>query len=121
MYSRGDKEFIIDMFLASKKILKYTEGMSFVDFINDEKTFDAVIRNFEILGEAVKNISKGFKEKYPEIEWKKVAGTRDKLIHFYFGIDKEIVWDTIKKNIPELLKRLKAVIQAEGWEGEIED
>ncbi len=52
---------------------------------------------------------------------KKVAGTRDKLIHFYFGIDKEIVWDTIKENLPELLKKLKTVIQAEGWEGEIED
>ncbi len=121
MYDRGDKEFVIDMFLACKKILKYTEGMSFGDFVNDEKTFDAVVRNFEILGEAVKNISNEFKEKYPEIEWKKVAGTRDKLIHFYFGIDKEIVWDTIKENLPELLKKIKTVIQAEGWEGEIED
>ena len=91
MYKRGNKEFILDMFLACQRILEYTKDMSSEEFVKDNKTLDAVVRNVEILGEAVKNISKEFMEKYPEIEWSKIARTRDKFIHFYFRIDKEVV------------------------------
>jgi len=83
MYKRGDKEFILDMLNACEKIIKYTENLDFDGFLEDEKTIDACIRNVEILGEAVKNISPEFKEKYPEIEWREIARTRDKLIHSY--------------------------------------
>ena len=118
MYKRGDKEFILDMFFSCQKILKYTEGLSFEEFKNDEKTTDAVVRNIEILGEAVKNISKEFRERYPHIEWKEIAKTRDKLIHFYFGIDVEIVWKIVKFDIPSLYEKLKDIIRKEGWEDE---
>lgn len=119
MFKRGDREFVLDMFLACRKILDYTEGLSFSEFARDDKTIDAVIRNIEILGEAVKNVSEELREKYPHVEWSKIARTRDKLIHFYFGVDKEIVWDIVKENIPELLDDLWDIIQREGWSDEV--
>jgi len=119
MFKRGDREFVLDMFLACRKVLDYTEGLSFREFARDDKTIDAVIRNIEILGEAAKNISEEFRDRYPHIEWSKIARTRDKLIHFYFGVNKEIVWDIGKENIPELLNDLRHIIQREGWSDEI--
>ncbi len=119
MYSRGDKEFLLDMFLSCKRILEYTKELSFEDFQKDNKTIDATIRNIEILGEAVKNISKNFQEKYPDIKWNLIARTRDKLIHFYFGIDVPTLWKTIAMDIPVLYAKLKKIIEIENWEDEI--
>ncbi len=73
-------------------------------FLNDEKTVDAVVRNLEILGEATKMISKEFREKYPEIEWKKIAGIRNRVIHQYFGVSLEIIWEIMRQDIPGLYK-----------------
>ncbi len=116
MYKRGDREFIVDMFLACWKILDYTEDMTFEEFLSDDKTLDAVVRNIEILGEAVKGISKEFREKYQDIEWNKIARTRDKLIHFYFGVNPEITWRIVKMDIPILLEKLGKIIKERGWE-----
>lgn len=93
--------FLKDMQNAVNKILRYTENIDFEIFLKDEKTIDAVERNFEIIGEAVKNLPEEFKNKYPEIPFKQIAGMRDKLIHDYFGVDYEIVWKTIKTKLPE--------------------
>lgn len=76
--------------------------MEFDEFKKDDKTSSAVIRKFEIIGEATKKISESLKKKYPEIPWKEMAGMRDKLIHFYFGIDYKLVWQTIKHRIPQI-------------------
>ena len=120
MYKRGDKELILDMFLSCQRILEYTEGLSFEEFANDSKTLDAVVRNIEILGEAVKNVSKEFMKKYPGIEWREIARTRDKLIHFYFGVDIDIIWRIVSSDIPSLFENLKAIIKKEGWKDELE-
>jgi len=119
MYKRRDKEFVMDMFIAVQSIMEYTEAMNFEKFFKDKKTVDAVLRNIEILGEAVKNISKEFQMKYPEIEWKAIAKTRDKLIHFYFGVDVDTVWEIIVQDIPVLNEKLRKIIKNEGWEEEI--
>ena len=79
-----------------------------------------MVRNNEILGEAGKKISNEFMRKYPNIEWSKIARTRDKLIHFYFGVNMEIVWKIVSLDIPSLFEALKAIIKKEGWEGELE-
>jgi len=121
MFDRGNKEFIVDMFLSCRKIVEYTRGLSFDEFVKDDKTLDAVVRNLEILGEAVKNLTDDFRKKYSEVEWSLIAKTRDKLIHYYFGIDNETLWKIVKSDIPDLLDKLRNIIQAEGWEGEIED
>ena len=119
MYKRGDKEFILDMLFACKRIKDYTSGLSFEEFEKDIKTVDAVIRNVEILGEATKNISKSFTEKYKDIEWSYIAKTRDKLIHSYFGVDLEILWEIIYHNIPALTEKLYDIIKKEEWENDL--
>lgn len=116
MYKRGDKEFILDMFLACKRILEYTKGMDYEMFSKNQLVIDAVARNIEILGEASKNISKQFKEKYHNVEWSEIAKTRDKIIHNYFGISLTILWDIITIDIPLLKEKLEKVIELENWE-----
>ncbi len=95
-------DFVEDIINAMNKALKFVEGISYEEFAKDDKTVFAVIRAIEIIGEAVKNIPEDIREKYPEIPWKGMAGMRDKVIHGYFGVDIKVVWDTVKKRIPEL-------------------
>ena len=73
----------------------------------------AIIRELEVIGEAVKNIPKNVREEYSNIAWKQIAGMRDKLIHHYFGVDLDIVWDTIKKDLPELERQIKEILKEE--------
>lgn len=74
--------------------------------MSDSKTRDAVVRNLEIIGEAAKKVSEEFKSKYPDIEWKRIGGMRDKMIHEYFGINFELVWDVVDKKLPSLKKKI---------------
>ena len=94
--------FLNDILKCIQKIQKYTKGKSYDDFIKDELLVDGIVRNLEVIGEAVKNIPADFRKKYPTVEWKKIAGLRDILIHEYFGIDYELLWDIVKNKIPEL-------------------
>ncbi len=110
MPKRGDKEFIEDIKEAIWRIQYYTNQMDFDQLLHDIKTQDAVVRNIEIIGEAVKNLSRDLKEKHKDIEWKDIAGMRDKIIHFYFGIKWDVVWDVIKNKIPELKPKLESII-----------
>lgn len=99
---REYSDYIEDIIDAIQNIENFTEGMTFDVFQGDTKTAFAVIRALEIIGEAVKNISESIKNNYPDIPWKEMAGMRDKLIHEYFGIKYQIIWDTIKEEIPNL-------------------
>lgn len=83
-------------------LAKETEGLKFEEFIQNEVLKRACSRSIEIIGEAVKNLSADFKKRHKEIEWKKVAGLRDKIIHYYFGVNWDIVWDVIKNRLPKL-------------------
>lgn len=87
-----------------RPILDYTrDGQG--AFLADSKTQDAVIRNLEIIGEAVKNISGDLKSVYPDIPWQRIAGMRDRMIHEYFGVNLQIVWERVEQDVPELSKR----------------
>jgi len=91
-----------DILDSMNKIESFTKDMNFDDFENDDKTFYAVIRALEIIGEAVKKLPKTIKNKHDKIPWLQIAGMRDKLIHDYFGVDPEVVWETIKTDIPQV-------------------
>ncbi len=108
---KKDIFYIKDIKNSLEKIFKYTNSLSYEDFIDDEKTRDAVERNLEIIGEAVKKLSNELKSRHPNIPFKQIAGMRDKLIHDYFGIDYEIVWHTIQNKLPEFFKRIDEIIK----------
>ena len=97
---RDPRLYLDDIFGAIEKIENYVEGLRFEDFSTDNKTIDAIVRNFEIIGEATKRISLETKEKYPQIPWKMMAGTRDKLIHAHFGVNLQVLWKAIKEDLP---------------------
>lgn len=97
---RDIKVYIEDVLNAIDSIQEYTNGLTYEGFVSDKKTVDAVIRNFEIIGEATKQIPLAVKKEYPNVPWKEMAGMRDKLIHGYFGVQLEVVWKTIKDRLP---------------------
>ncbi|MDO9538372.1 MAG: DUF86 domain-containing protein [Thermoplasmata archaeon] len=113
MSKRGDIEFLKDVDEAIKRIMDYTYGIDYEDILEDTKTQDAVLRNMEIIGEAVKNTSSDFKQKHKKIEWKKIAGMRDKVIHFYFGVNWDIVWDVVNNKLPILGEEIMKLLEEE--------
>ncbi|MGC9367660.1 MAG: DUF86 domain-containing protein [bacterium] len=113
MSKRETKVVLLDIIESIIRIQNYTEKLSYDDFMKDSMKQDAVIRNFEIIGEAVKILPEDFKNKHSEIDWKKISGMRDRLIHFYFGVNLEIVWQTIIDKLPELKKHIAVFLESE--------
>ena len=99
-----------DIMEAIARIRSYTSGMSIQSFVNDAKTFDAVVRNLEIIGEATKKVPEHLRTQNSDIDWKKIASLRDILIHEYFGIDTEIIWDIIQSKLPILEKQVSRML-----------
>ena len=107
---RDSSVYLEDILTATARITSYVEGLSRESFGSDLKTVDAVVRNLEIVGEAVKQVPAAVRQKAPDIEWTKIAGLRDVLIHAYFGIDLDIVWDVVKNKVPDLAQRVKILL-----------
>lgn len=96
------------------KVTAFIEGMDYEDFIKDAKTIFAVVRALEVIGEASKSIPPSVKNRYTDIPWKDIAGMRDKLIHEYFGVNLKVVWNTVKRDIPQLrpqFERIRAEVK----------
>ena len=110
MSKREPKLYLQDILDSITKIDSYLEGRTYEKFMNDEMAFDAVVRNIEIIGEAAKNVPEEMKQLHKEIPWEKIAGMRNKMIHEYFGVDIEILWQTIKEDLPKLKQQVEAII-----------
>lgn len=107
MPKRDTDLLIDDMLECCFLIFEYTKGMQYVNFVNDRKTIDAVIRNFEVLGEAAKRIPEGLQLANPQIDWRRISDFRNLLIHEYFGINYNIVWKIIEAYLPNVYVHLK--------------
>ena len=114
------REFILyleDMFQSMQRIEEYLGDLDFRKFKMTYMVVDAIIRNFEIIGEASKNIPPEIQEKYPEIPWRKMYGLRNLIAHEYFGIDYEMIWEIAKNNLPQNLNDLAIIIEKEKAQG----
>ena len=113
MNKRDYKLYLKDILDAITKIEGYTKDLSFEEFSKGDLVIDGVVRNFEIIGEASKNIPDEVKKQYPDVPWKEMAGMRDKMIHEYFGVDLEIVWKTVKNRLPQLTSIIRDMYNSE--------
>ncbi|WP_299285824.1 DUF86 domain-containing protein [uncultured Mucilaginibacter sp.] len=101
----------MDILESAESIVDYTSSYTYQEFLNDKKTIDAVIRNFEIIGEASNKLSQSIKNSLPNIEWEKIRGFRNKLVHEYFGIDYQIIWYTKNELLPSLIIAIKNILK----------
>ena len=109
MSKRNPLLLISDMIESGQKILEYTAGLTFEQFVSDSKTVDAVIRNFEIIGEAANRLPEEFKDNHPDIEWHRIRGFRNRIVHDYSGIDYHIVWQIKENFLPETIEKLSKI------------
>ena len=111
MSKRTAEVLLQDMQVALERIVHYTKNIGFEEFEKDTMRSDAVVRNLEIVGEAVKRLPEDFKESHREIPWHRIAGMRNRIVHDYFGIDNEIIWQVVQTDVPKLLKQVGRIIQ----------
>ena len=107
---REPRVFLEDILVAAVKVEKYTKGLTFDEFIDNDLISDAVIKNILVIGEATKNIPDEIRQKSSGIEWRKMAGMRDMMIHGYFSINYKIVWDVVQNKIPTLKKQVEQLL-----------
>ena len=109
MSKRSLELLVEDIWESIEKIERYVKGMTLENFQEDEKTTDAVVRNLEIIGEAAGRLPKDFTDRHSEIEWIKITGLRNRIVHEYFGVDIQIIWQIFEKDLPAFKASLKSI------------
>jgi uncharacterized protein with HEPN domain len=110
---RNLKLYLQDIWESTLAIEEYTQNLAEDEFYSNRQVQDAVVRRLEIIGEAVKNIDDDFRNKYPQIPWKKIAGMRDIIAHEYFGVKLERVWDVLRKDLPDIKQQMLLIMERE--------
>lgn len=110
MSKRDPRILVEDVLLAIEKVGRFTAGMDQQTFFSDEKTIDAVARNLEIIGEAVRQLPDDFRNANREIPWSQIGGMRNRIVHEYFGLDLEIIWQVIQHDLPELEALIRPLV-----------
>jgi len=110
---RRDEVYLLDMLLAARKAIKFIDGIDHIEFQDNEIIQNAVMRPLEIIGEASARISTEFRKAHPGIPWRDMVGLRNRLIHEYFRIDFDAVWDTIQNDLPSLIEQIEPLIPKE--------
>jgi len=111
--SRDYRLYLEDILEAAQKVENYIEGLTFQQFTKDEMRLDAVLRNLEIIGEATKNLPPAIRNKYSAVDWRKIAGLRDIVIHTYFNVDRNIIWDIVQNKLPNLRRYVAEILEQE--------
>ncbi len=107
---RRDIDYLQDIHESLRRIQHFAEGLTFEAFLEDIKTQDAILRNFEVIGEATKQLSETLRTHYAKFPWRELARMRDKLIHHYFGVSYEIVWQVVQE-VPQLLSEIERILR----------
>jgi len=113
MREKNDKAFVEHILDSINAIEEFSKDITKNQLRANRLRQSAIVREIEIIGEAAKNISAGLKNKHAEVEWKNIIGTRDKMIHHYFGVDLNIVWDIVRNDIPRLKRQIQNILEAE--------
>lgn len=110
---RNVKLYLQDIWESTLAIEEYIQNLAEDEFYSNRQVQDAIIRRLEIIGEAVKNVDDDFRNKYPQIPWKKIAGMRDIIAHEYFGVKLERVWDVVRKDLPHIKQQMLLIMEKE--------
>lgn len=110
MSKRNEQLLLADIIQSAQKILDYTTNLTFEEFIDDSRTVDAVVRNFEIIGEAANRLSEEFKDQHTTIDWHRIRGFRNRIVHDYFGIDYSIVWQIKENFLTHLIAQITDIL-----------
>ena len=113
MSERDPRLYLSDILDSGSAILEFVKGLSFEEFCNDRKTYSAVIREFEIVGEAVGKLIDELRRNHPHVEWQDIRDFRNLLIHEYFGVDPEIVWNIVRDDLPVLMDAVREILREE--------
>jgi len=105
--------FLMDMQVFCAKVVRYSDGLSQQQFLDNELILDAVLRNLELLGEAAKQIPEEVRNRHPTVPWRRIAGLRDVLAHAYFGLEADTIWQTVSRSVPTLAQQLDAIAASE--------
>lgn len=97
---------------AIDRVSRYVENLTFEDFVNDDRTFYAVVKNIEIIGEAANMLTYKFRESYPLIPWRSICGMRNYIVHEYFAVDSDVVWNVVKEDLPSLKQMLLEILDS---------
>ena len=110
---RDDSAYLLDMLLAARDAVSFTDSMAYHEFSRDRRTQLSVLKSVEIVGEAAAQVSETTKRAHPAIPWREIVGMRNRLVHVYFDIDLRLVWDTVRDDLPVLIDRLEPLVPPE--------